>query len=107
MALSYANVNRVIRDNIDIVYAEITGDSAYLPGGETVNASDFGFSQIKGLIVMSATSGWRGMYKRTNDQSGTLQVWATATTTESSGTPVDASVRDLSSITFYCLVIGK
>ena len=106
MALTFNNVLPLERGAFTLVYAELVGDSAYTVGGETVNASDLGLTYLKGLTVMSSTSGWRAMYKRTNDQGGTLQVFSGGSSTTSAGTPVEAAVQDLSTITFYVLAVG-
>ncbi len=106
MALTFNNVLPLERGAFTLVYAELVLDSAYTTGGETCNASSLGLTFLKGLVVMSATSGWRAMYKRTDDQGGTIQVWATSSASTSAGTPVEAAVQDLSTITLWVLAVG-
>lgn len=111
MALSFANVERLTRGGgtVDLVYAEITGDSAYAIGGETINATDLGLSYIKTMWVTRSTSGFFGaQYKRTNDQGGTLIVYVTGDpSTNSAAVPLESSIRDLSSEVFYVLALGR
>lgn len=106
MALSIANVTVLERGRMTMVYGEVTGSSAYVVGGETLNASDLGLVTMKMCIVQSGTSGYRATYIRTDDTKGKLSVYATASATTSAGTPVELSVRDLSAVTFYVFAIG-
>ena len=106
MALTFENVSTLERGAWTWVYAEVGGDSAYATGGETVNASDFGLTHLRTVIVTASTSGVRGVYQRTDDDSGTLVVYVTGNATTSAALPVESSVRNLSTTTFYCIAFG-
>ena len=109
MALSYANTAIQYRGPVVQLYTEATFDSSYASGGETVNASDFGLSQLL-LVIPIAKDGYNVTYKKTNETSGVLRVFASQTpdTNSAVAAPLEASVaRDYSTVTAYCLVLGR
>lgn len=109
MALSYASTDDVYRGKYRIVYTVATFDSSYASGGETINATDFGLSQIL-AVIPNATAGYNVQYTRTDDTSGTLKVFASFTPDTSSAVaaPIDSSIgRNLSAVTASLVVIGR
>lgn len=110
MALSYGNTSTIYRGPVTLIYTEITFDSSYAAGGETVDGpKDFGLATILGIIPI-ITAGWDVTYKKTNTSSGTFQVFASLTPDTSSAVaaPLEASTgRDVSSIVVSCIVVGR
>lgn len=109
MALSYANEKIIYRGHYAIKYSEVTFDSSYASGGETVNASDFGFATLL-AVIPTATAGYNVVYTKTNDGSGVLRVFASSTPSTNSATaaPLESSVaRDLSAVVASLIVIGR
>lgn len=110
MALTYANNSVIYRGPVTLIYTEITFDSSYAAGGETVDGpKDFGLAQILGIIPI-ITAGWDVTYKKTDASSGTFQLFASLTPDTNSATsaPLEASVgRNASSITISCIVVGR
>ena len=109
MALSYANEKFIYRGHYTIKYSEVTFDSSYASGGETVSASDFGFSQIL-AVIPTASAGYNVQYTKTDDGSGTLKVFASSNPSTNSATavPLDSSIgRNYSSVSASLIVIGR
>ena len=107
MALTFGNVEILEQGAWKQVFADISGDSAYLVGGEAVTAADFGLTHLKRLVVAGSTSGVEGVYERTDDDSGLFKVYVTGDATTSAALPVESSVRDLSTTTFFVIAYGR
>lgn len=108
MALTWANVTKIYRGPLSIVYAEATFDSSYAAGGETINASDVGLTTINTLIP-TATQGYNVQWAATNATSGKLAIYASLTpdTNSAVAAPLDSSIgRAYSTVSVQCLVIG-
>ena len=109
MALSYANTAVIYRGPIITLYTEATFDNSYASGGETVNASDFWFGQILAIVPV-AKDGYNVTYKKTDDKTGVLRVFASQTPDTNSATaaPLEGSVaRDYSTVVAACIVYGR
>lgn len=109
MALSWANVTVMYRGAKTMVYGEVTFDSSYAAGGETVNATDVGLTTID-ILVPAATRGYNVQYAKTNAAAGTLAIFASATPDTNSATaaPLDSAVaRAYSTVSVSCFIIGN
>ena len=89
------------------VYAEVTLDSAYAVGGESVNASDFGLATIKAVFVAHNEDGYS---IQANIASGggsvAFKVWVWGNASTSAATPFESSVKNLSAAVIPVLVRG-
>ena len=109
MALTFAARDTLYRGPVTLIYVELTFDSSYAAGGETVNATDFGLTTILGVIPI-ITAGYDVTYKKTTAATGTFQMFASLTpdTNSAVSAPVESSAgRDLSALTIPCIVVGK
>ena len=109
MALTVARTTRILTGTDgtpSIVLAEITGDDAYAVGGEDVTASDFGLTRID-TIIFGSQAGLAPAYTPSTGAGGTLKLFVGGSATTSAAVAVESSVRDLSAVTFWGLVIGR
>lgn len=105
MAVTYANGEIVSRGKFILYYTEITLDSSYASGGESIAASDFGFAFIKGIWPASA-EGYTVEAVRSSDTAWLMKVYAFSNSTNTVlGNIVTG--KDLSDITIPCLVLGR
>ena len=104
MAVTYANGQIINRASWTEYYVEITLDSAYATGGETLNASDFGMTVIQSITPQSA-EGFVVEPARSSDSVWTLKLYAWSNTTN---TAIEmASGVDRSGITIPVVVRGR
>lgn len=88
-------------------YAEITLDSAYLPGGEVVNAADLGFKTLKAVFFAGSVGGYSLAGTLSTDKTQlTIKVYIGANATTSASVLVESNARDLSLIVIPCLIRG-
>ena len=106
MAVTIANNEIISRGRYTFMYSEITLDSAYASGGEAVEASDFGYTVIKGIWIADDPAGYTVEASRTDDDSWLLKVYSFSNTTN---TVLGGIVtgKDLSAVTIRCLVLGR
>lgn len=109
MAVTITNREIISRGSYTLYYADITLDSSYASGGESVNAADFGFKIIKG-IWPSHAEGFLVEPVRSSDTAWLLKVYTALTpdTNSALSTPGESSTgRDLSTVTIPCLILGR
>lgn len=109
MALTHANVERIYRGPITLLYDEITFDNSYAAGGEALVPADVGLAIIL-AVWPAATAGWDVSYKKNNANSGTLQVFTAGTNATNSALaiPVEGSVaRDFSTLAVSVIIAGR
>lgn len=88
-------------------YAEVTLDSAYSTGGETINATDFGFKFFKAIFVAHNEDGYIIQFIQSTDKTTALvKVWIGANATTSASVNVEVNTRDLSAVVIPVLVRG-
>lgn len=80
---------------------KITFDSSYATGGETLDASDCGFTVVLGVVPLSGASGYTFQY-----ESGKIKVYWVDTTTDGAAQAEVASTTDLSAVAVTFLVFG-
>lgn len=89
------------------VYSEITLDSAYAVGGETVSAAAFGLARFKAIFVAFNEDGYIiKVALNTAKDTATITVYVTGNATTSAATAVESSVRDLGSVVIPVLIRG-
>ena len=104
MAVSYANREILISQNWRFEYVDITLDSSYATSGEPINAADFGFTVIKGVIPFHC-GGYVIEPVRSSDTAWLLKVYAYSS---NSNTAVElVSAKNLSAITVPAIIIGR
>lgn len=109
MAVSYANTEILYRGRTTQIYSEITLDSSYASGGETVTADQFGLRTIKAIIPAHA-EGYVVEPVKSTDSTWLLKVYVSHTPDTNSATaaPLQSSTaRDLSTVTVPVLVFGN
>lgn len=109
MAVSYANTEILYRGRTTQIYTEVTLDSAYASGGETVTADQFGLRTIKAIFPADA-EGYVVEPVKSTDSTWLLKVFVSHTPDTNSATaaPLESSVgRDLSAVTIPLLVFGN
>jgi len=106
MAVTISNLEYLRRGTYNLMYAEIAMDASYLASGEQVNASDFGFSVIKGIWLTGNPAGYIVEPVRSSDILWLLKFYSFSNTTNTVlGDMVSA--KDLSAVTCRCLVLGR
>lgn len=109
MAVSYANTEILYRGRTTQIYTEITLDSSYASGGETITADQLGLSTIR-AIFSSHAEGFAVEPVKSTDSTWLLKVYVSSTpdTNSATATPLLSSVgRDLSAVTVPILVFGN
>lgn len=103
MAITIANQEIVWRGARTIRYAELTMDSSYLTGGESINAADFGLSVILGVFPSHA-EGYVIEMVRSSDTAWLVKFYAYSS---NSNTTIEmVSAKNLSAVTIPVLVVG-
>jgi hypothetical protein len=108
MAVSYANTEILYRGRTTQIYTEITLDSSYLAGGETVTADQFGLSNIK-AIFPSHAKGYVVEPVKSTDSTWLIKVYVSSTpdTNSAVAAPQQSSTaRDLSAVVIPVLIFG-
>ncbi|MCC6382824.1 MAG: hypothetical protein IT304_09965 [Dehalococcoidia bacterium] len=107
--VQYDGQSQGVFGNLRYVTADVDFDSSALAAGESLTASDFGLTQIVGVIPMGATSagglttvGYNFVYDYTNSK-------LIATRTDSTDGPEEATPdeTDLDAVSVRVLVLGK
>lgn len=104
MAVTIANREILYRGTYTLMYVEITMDSSYATAGESISATDFGFSVIKGLWP-SVTGGYVVDAVRSSDTAFLIKYWAAGPNTNTATELV--SGKDLSAVTLRCMILGR
>lgn len=106
MAATIANRHIIHRGKFSLMYAEVTLDSSYASGGESVAAADFGMTQILGMFPAGNTAGYVFECTRSTDISFLIKVYSFSNTTN---TVVGQIVtgKDLSAVTIPLLIVGR
>lgn len=109
MAVSYANRELLSRGTWNQYYVQITLDSSYPSGGESISAADFGMTAILDIMPFSA-DGYVVEFVRSTDSAWLLKVWPSSTpdTNSALAAPAESSVgRNFSTVVVNALVIGR
>lgn len=109
MALTLANVKQVSPGNYKLLLVNVTLDSSYATGGESLAATDLGLYAIYGAIPITSPQGWAVAWDNTNLK---FLAYGTGTSTGTAGDTIvklgeAPSTTNLSSVTFMTLVIGQ
>ena len=107
MAITVASVTNVFDGPKRIRFAQITLDSSYATGGETIAAGDLGLQKIDAVFMSGGDDGYVTQWDETN-----LKFLAYANATSTTTNPVQAlsevaSGQDLSAVVFWALVVGN
>jgi len=109
MAATYANTEYIFRGSRTFVYTEVTLDSSYAAGGESIAANQIGLGTIK-AIWPSHAEGYIIEPVKSTDTTWLLKVYVANTpdTNSATATPLQSSTgRDLSAVVIPLLVVGN
>jgi hypothetical protein len=81
---------------------EVTGDSSYASGGESLTPADCGFNEIRAMFCTSQ-SGYVFTYDGANEK---LMCYHGDYSESTDGVLVEATGANLSAVTVFCLVFG-
>lgn len=104
MAVTYANREFMFRGTWNLLYVEITFDSAYAASGEPIAAADFGMTVIKGVIPFHG-GGYVIEPVRSSDTAWLLKMYAYSSNSNTATQLVTG--KDLSAITVPCFIVGR
>lgn len=105
MALTVSAVRRTVYGNRRIVIANITFDSSYATGGESLTASDLGLTTIDHVSPGVSTGGYVTVYDHTNSK---LLALYGDNNNAADGPLIDvASTTDLSAVVVRVQVTGN
>lgn len=113
MALSFALIHPHVPafsvGNMKARLVRVTPDSSLLAGGEAIEASDLGLSEILAIFVNPSTPLTSGTNNyvtatRTDANSWTLQMWETGAAADASF--AEANADDVSAMRIDLLVLG-
>lgn len=68
MALTVTTVRRTVYGNRRVVIADVTFDSSYLTGGESLTPSDLGLTAVDRIDAGVSTGGYVIVYDHTNSK---------------------------------------
>ena len=89
------------------IYADVTLDSAYAVGGESVTNTTLGLKIIKAVFVADNEDGFLIDANIAADKTSvTFKVWVFGSASTSAAQPYESKVQDLSAVTFGVLVRG-
>lgn len=89
------------------LYGEITLDSAYAVGGESVSAALFGLSFIKSVFIGSCNDGYiPDITVPAGGATMSVKVWVFGNASVSVAQPIESSIKDLSAVVLPVLVRG-
>lgn len=89
------------------LYSEITLDSAYAVGGETITAATFGLQFFKAVFVADNEDGF--MYDLSLNAAKTIltiKVWVFGSASTSAAQPYEGKIQDLSAVVLPVLIRG-
>lgn len=104
MALTFASTEILFRGTYTFLVTEVTFDTSYATGGETLSPSSVGLREIA-WIIPGSSEGFEIEAIKTNPSSWLLQMFANSANTNTA-TEI-ASGLDRSAVSVDCLIIGR
>lgn len=103
MAVTVANTNIIFRGPYSLVFTEVTLDSSYAVGGESLTPSMFGLAEIN-MVIPGSSEGYAVEVIKSSPTAYLLQAFAISNSTN---TALEfSSGLDRSGVTVDLLIIG-